>query len=331
MSDRPRTANYRRCYLTDGQNHDASGGETLQSLIIAASKSVKRPWLRPIGVGDTAHQLLTDLVSKNSCICGEIVFYEAGRKIPLVDVEGDGSTWRDTIHPKDSMGKDRKFQEHSLYFAIRENHVAVIQSVSLNSDDLQSLLAWMLQTKAALVPNALISLQNLPSKAALQKLKDHKIKAIKFGERLFTKIKEETPPDPDRKQPLKRKRYTHRIATSARIVDVLVGLGIAQPIIDKLSKNPDPGAIQVDVEIRYQSRSEKEATAVLQSLASTLGSQDGLDTEIILDGKSSIKGDELTLRGSIIVQHPFGCISSDDALSKLSKWLAEQIRSRKVL
>ena len=268
-------------------------------------------------------------MSKNSCLCGEVVFYEPGRKIPLVDIEKDGSTWQDTIRPQDSAGKVRQFQEQSLFFAVRENHVAIIQSISLQSDELLAFFTWLLQTKGSLVLSTLIDLQNLPAKSALEKLKDHKIKGIKFGDRLFTSVKEECPPEPG-KSPTKRKRFVQRLEASPRIVDILIGLGIAQPIIDKLATNPDPGAIQVNVEISYRSRSEKEAVGVLHSLAATLGKQEGLETEIRLDGNSCIRGDELSLRGPVSVQCPEGCVAVDDALSKLSRWLADQIKAGKV-
>ena len=329
MSDRQKTANYRRCHITDGQGNGASGGQTLQDLLNATAKAVKQPWLRALGVSNSSHQLLTYLMTKNSCLCGELVYYEPGRKIPLVDIQADGTTWHDTIHPNDSTGKRRKFQEQSLYFAVRENHVAIIQSTSLQADELQSFLDWLIHSKANLSPLTLIALQNLPAKSALDKLKDHKIKGIKFGDRLFTNVREEVVPQAGEPTP-KRKRFVQRIETSPKIFEILVGLGVGGPILESLKANPDPGAIQVDVEISYRSRSEKEAAKVLHSLASTLGKQDGLETEILLDGKSSIKGDELTIRGPVTVQCPDGCVAMDDALSKLSLWLAEQIKSGKV-
>jgi hypothetical protein len=329
VSERSKTANYRRCFITDGQGSDASGGKTLQDLLSEAARTVKRPLLRTLGAGGAAHQLLTYLIPKNSCLCGELVYYEPGRKIPLVDIEKDGSTWQATIPPNDAAGKPRKFQERSLYFAVRANHVAIIQSIALQADELQAFLAWLIQSKAALAPSAFIDLQNLPAQSALEKLKDHNIRGIKFGDRLFTSVKEEAPAQSPARAGA-RKKFVQRLETSPQIMNILVGLGVAQPIIEKLAENPDPGAIQVDVEISYRSRSEKQAVSILKSLASTLGKQDGLETEIRLDGKSSIKGDELTIRGSISVQCPDGCIAMDDALSKLSAWLAEQIRSGKV-
>lgn len=196
----------------------------------------------------------------------------------------------------------------------------------MQTDELQSFLAWLIQTEALLATTALIDLQNLPAKSALEKLKDHQIKGIKFGDRLFTKVREEIPPEAGKPR-ARRKRFVQRLETSPKIVSVLVGLGINQPILEKLAENPDPGAIQVDVEITYRSRSEKDGVAVLYALAQTVGKQDGLDTQITLSGNSSIKDDELTIRGPVVVQCPSGCIAMDDALSKLSKWLMDQIKS----
>lgn len=331
MSERDRTAHYRRCMLTDGAGADNSGGETLQSLLVAASTSTRRPWLRAIGPARSAHQLLTQIQTKNTCLCGELVFYEAGRMIPLVDVEKDGTTWQDTIAPKDTKGKSRNLQEHSLCFAIRENHVAILQTVLLQADDLRDFLAWLIQSQSNLKTDSLIDLQNLPAKTALNKLKDHSIRGVKFGEKLFTKVQEEVPSEdmigtaPSGRN--RRKKFVQRLETSPRLLKVLLGLGVDQPILEKLSKNPDPGSIQVDIEISYRSRSEKDAVSILHAVAGTLGNQPGLDTEITLSGNTVIRGDELSIRGPISIQCPHGCYSVDDALTKLSRWLVEKIKS----
>jgi hypothetical protein len=249
--------------------------------------------------------------------------------IPLVDVEEGGSTWRGVIPPKDAQGVPRKLQEQALFFAIRENHVAVIQSTQLDIEVLQEFLAWLIQDKAKMLPDALIDLRNMPAKAALEKLKDHRITAIKFGEPLFERVSTEVPQE-EGKEPRKRKRYTHVIKTSSLAMEMLTGLGVPKPIIEKIGKNHAPGAIQVDVQISYRSRSEKESVAVLQSLAQTLGTKPELNPEILLNDKSKIAKDLLTLRGTVSVLFDGGRIGVDDAFSKLSHWLAEQIRAGKI-
>lgn len=218
-NERSKTANYRRCFITDGQGIDASGGQTLQSLIETATKAFHKPWLRALGKGESAHQLLTYLMTKNSCLCGELAYYEHDKKIPLVDIESNGDTWQATIPPNDATGKPRKFQEHSLYFAVRENHCAIIQSSSLSADRFQEFLAWLIQSKANLATSSIIALENLPAKSALDKLKDHNIKSIKFGENLFTKVKTECVAE-DGTRPTKRKKFVQTIETSPRLMDI---------------------------------------------------------------------------------------------------------------
>lgn len=328
-NERTKTANYRKCILTDGNNKGADGGKTLQELIETAQEKVKRPWIRPLTASGSAKELLTYLIKKNSCICGELAFFEAGKKIPLVDTEGDGSTFQETIDPKDSKGNLRKFHEQSLYFCVRENHVAIIQSPTLSIERLEDFLTWFIQTKGGLAGNAFLELQNLPAKSALNKLKDHKIRGIKFGEKLFANVKEERKPAIGA-APAKRKRYIRRIETNPWALKCLLGLGVEQALIDNIAKSGDPASIHVDVEISYRSRSEKDGVSVLNALAGTFGKQDAIDTEIRLEGKSIIKGDELSIRGTVDIQCPDGCVSMDDALSKLSRWLMEQVKSGKL-
>ncbi len=329
MSEKPKTVHYRKCILTDGQNCDASDGKNLQQLIREATKSLKQPWRRKVGVSGNENQLLTASTTKNGCICGELVYYEQDRHIPLVDVESDGRTWQQVVVPNDSSGRRRNLQETAFYFAVRENHVGFIQSTVLNASKFEGFLTWLIQSEAGQIPNALISLKNIPARSAIEKLKDHKIRGIQFGERLFTTVRDEIPPaagEPARK----RKRYVQRIETSPRILGVLSALGLSDSIIEKLEQEADPGAIDVEVDISYRSRSEREGVAVLRSLADTLGKQEGLETTIRLSGKSKIKGSELTISDSVEVQCPLGNISGDDAMTKLSRWLMEQIQASKV-
>ena len=329
MALKERTANYRRCFLTDGEGKDASDGQTLQSALEYAMTHVPQPWRRSLGISGSFCHLLTERASRHSCLCGEIVFYDTERMIPLVDIDKSGATWRGIISPKDAEGIPRKFQEQALFFAIRENHVAVIQATHLDVEVLRDFLAWLIQDKAKLLPNALIDLRNMPAKEALAKLKDHRISAIRFGEPLFEKVSTEVAPE-EGKQPSKRKRYTHTIKTSNLATDILAGLGVSKPIIDKIAGGGSPGSVQIDVEISYRSRSEKDSVAVLQSLAQTLGTRPELSPEIVLSDKSKITKDQLTKRGTVSVQFDGGRIGVDDAFSKLAYWLATQLQSGQI-
>ncbi|MBE2203667.1 MAG: hypothetical protein IAE94_04975 [Chthoniobacterales bacterium] len=329
MSDRSKTAYYRRCYLNDDKNADASGGKTLQKLISEAVKIKSAPWKRALGAGGSDIQLLSVLVNKSSCLCGELAYYQKERHIPLIDHDEKGVVWQGNVEPLDSEGKKRNLKENALYFAIRENHVAVIQSMAVDTQKLSEFLTWLIQSEAKLAPLALIALKNLPSRHALEKLKDHNIRGVRFKDRLLTKVKEEVPLEPG-EPPRKRRKLVHTIKQSPMVFNILAQLGLSEAILEKLQSESDPGAIDVEVEISYRSKKEKEGLQTVRALAEVFGAQEGLECTIQLDGKSKIQGADLTISDSISVQCPQGNVSVDDALSKLAKWLMEQIQAGKI-
>ncbi len=324
-----KTVNYRRCMAEAPATDTTPAKFNLQTLVDDAKNSPKnpRPWMRKIGVDGARSQFLAHLVSKQGCTCGTLVICEDNRLIPLVDAESDGSTWEGTMEPKDASGHKRKFQEQVLFFALKENHVAVLQSKELSISDLQDFLVWFIQSRAELAEGWLFVLQNLPSSSAFQKLKDHDIKGIKIGKNAFSVVKT---PDPV-ESPGKRQHYNKAIKVDPMVMGWLRQLTKNDALLDELEKSKDPGSIYVALEISYKSRSEKDAKQVMQALAATLGGDPEMAPEIRLDGKSKIKGDELTITGSVDVQAPGGNLSADDAMTRVADWLNESIKSGKVL
>ena len=88
----------------------------------------------------------------------------------------------------------------------------------------------------------------------------------------------------------------------------------------------------MDVQISYRSKDEHDAKKVLNELAATFGGHEELNPRITLSGgKQAIKGDELTIKDSVEVQHPDNTISKDDAMNATAKWLVAAIKDGKVL
>jgi hypothetical protein len=321
---KPKTVSYRRCQADDAVGD--GGSFNLQELIAAAAKKNQKPYIRDLGAGGNRKQFLAHLVKKQLCECGTLVLYEDGRKIPLIDAENDGSTWEGQMEPVDTKGKKRKLQEQALYFAVRENHLAVIQTRELSVKDLQDFLVWFIQSKAELADVWLFTLQNLPSKKAMEKLKDHTIKEITIGKQAFSTSKE---PVPDEEKQ-RRKKYRTVIKPDPFIMELLRYFVHDNAILENLEKSSDPGSIYVGLEIKYKSRSEKDSQRVMQAVAATFGGQPDLNPEIILDGKSRIRGDELTIAGEVQVQCPGGNVSADDAMTRLAEWLTTSIKAGKI-
>lgn len=323
-----KTVNYRRC-VADAPAKDGNPPVfNLQEMLEKAKGKNQRPWIRKIGLNGERSQYLTYLVAKHGCLAGTLVVCEDNRLIPLVEAEKDGSTWEGVAEPKDKTGKKGKWQQQALYFAVRENHVAVIQTKELSISHLLDFLVWFIQSKAELAQGWMFTLQNLPSAKAIQKLKDHQIKGISIGKNAFSVVKT---PAPGAEDGGRRKRYVKTIHTDPLMMGLLRKLTQNDAILDRLEQSKDPGSIYVELQISYKSRTEKDAQEVMRALAATVGDQPGLEPEIKLEGKRKIKGDELTITGSVEVQCPNGNIAGDDAMTRVAEWLADAIREGKVL
>ena len=326
-----KTVHYRKC-LADEVGGAPSTSFDLEAQIRKASKLIKRPWIRKIGISGDQCQFLIYLLDKQTCLCGTLASFSAGRKIPLIDALDDGTSWEDTVDPKDSKGKIRKLQDHALYFAIRKNHVAVIQTRELDTKDLNDFLVWFIQTQAQQSIGSAIFLQNLPSQEAIQKLKDRKITGVSIGQQAFVAVK--TPLTEEEKQKAKgkgrAKKYRTEIQSDPRAMEFLKCLLGDNAILEDLNNCADPGSIHLGIDISYRSRGIKDAQQVMQALAATVGDRPDLEPVIRLSGKSTIKGNELTISDSINVQSPGGNLSADDAMTRLAEWLTTNIKAGKI-
>jgi hypothetical protein len=321
---RKRVVNYRRCEAVTGTQK--TPGFNLQALIDDAAKTVPHPRKREVGIGAVKTHLLAWLVNKHGCTCGTLVSYEKGRKVPLVDVE-DGKTWEELVEPLDSKGKKRNMKEQTLFFAVRENHVAIIQSKDLDVTDLLDFLVDLIQTKAGLAKTSAIGLVNLPSKDAVKKMRDHKIKEVKIGASAFSTVREPIPEgESESKTKSKRQKFRKVVKTDGVMMSVLRILLGEQPILDDMEKTADGGSVYVELKIKYKSRTEKDAQQVMKDLAAAVGDRDDLSPEIVLDRNSKITSKELTIRSEVSVQCIDGNFSSDDAMTRLSEWLTAAIK-----
>ncbi len=325
MPPSKKKASYRR-FVIDDHVDGKSDQNTLEDLLREAVEAVAKPISRKMTSGDSYHQGVTQLVKRNSCYCGEVVCYEPSKKIPLMGYQEDGSTWQGLAEPIDGEGKKRNLQEHGIVFAVRENHVALIQSRGFNAFDFDGFLKWLIQDQAKLAVQSSLELRNLPSQSAMDKIKDQPVKAVKFGERAFRAVKEEIPPN-ERDPAHPRRKVRTTIKENDVVLKIMEAMGM--PLFD-FKRSNDKGNFILDIKISYHGDSDKSGATMIRDLAQTLGAYDDAKTTIFLKGESKIKQGELTIADDIPVQHPDGNMSTDDAFNQLSKWLIDSIKSKKV-
>lgn len=326
MKPKKKTASYRR-FVVDNEVDGKSGVKSLEKLVTEALQALNKPYIRKLTSDDSYFQGLTFTPTRNACLCGEVVCYEPKKKIPLVDYHDDGETWQGLAEPVDDEGKKRNLQEHSIIFAIRENHVAMIQSRGFDAADFESFLKWLIQEQAKLLPSSVIELRNLPAKSALEKIKDHPIKAVKFGERAFKAIKEKIPED-ERDPEHPRRKIRKTVKESSLVAKVMAALDM--PLLD-FKRTQDAGNFVLEIKISYQGDSDKSGATMIRDLAQSLGGYPDAKTTIFLKGgNNKIRQGELTIAQDISVQHPYGNMAADDAFNQLSKWLIDSINSKSV-
>lgn len=316
-NEKPKTIHYRKCEPIK----NSETGFNLQKIVEDALKKVQKPYSKALIADNSMNHFLAYDNNTNGCLCGTLFLCE-DRMIALADSEEDGSTFEGTIEPKDENGKKRKIQNNALFFAIRENHIAVIQTRSLSIKDLKDFFDWLVVHKAETKLESDYVFKNLPSKGALKKMKGKTIQSISLGKDLYSKIE---PSENSGEQSL----FTEFQADDS-VLRLLKNWVKCAPIINKLYQGENLGNIYVSLNIRYRSRTHKDSQDVMHALASSVGDTPELDPTIHISKTVKIKGDELTIKDSIKVQCPGGNISPHDAMNKVAEWLISAIKAGKI-
>jgi hypothetical protein len=323
-SIRIKKVHYRRCTFTPSDEFI-----NLQSLLEQAITKTQQPWRHNIGIGGHKVHHLCEALPRQGCLCGELSQYEFNRLVQLIDTDEKGGTWRGEAEPKDGEGKKRNQHECSLFFAIKENHLAIIQTQELTILNLQDFFVKFLQTDASLIPKTALELVNIPTRSAIEKLKDAPVKSLQVGTSLFSKVTTDLPLEGETGKTHKTKKV-HTIETNNVCTQILAAFGVKKEIVENLAACGDPGSIKFQLKIGYASRSEKEGRNLVNGLAASFGVIEGLNTTVQLANKATIKNGELTIQDEIKIQAPGGNLSSDDAFTRLSEWLNGQIKSGNV-
>lgn len=321
-----KTIRYRKCQITAKEGIVV---ESLQVEMEKAARAIKQPWKKILSTDGKVYQLLTELSTKHGCLCGSITKIEEGHGVALLDIKTDGTTWENVVDPLDDKGVRRKFRNKSLCFAVKENHAAIIASTEVKIEDLQAFAAWMLCEARKDKCGYTVTLENVPAKSALEKLRNNEISKVRVGNDLFNRV--EMPPEEEKTTKTGRqKKKRFEFQSDPMMMQVLKALLKNSPVLDKFTHDADPGSLYVGVDIRYKSKSEKEGRELVNAVAGAFGGNESLDSEIFLKGGGKIKNEELSISGIVAVQHYKKVLTADDGMSKAAEWLLAKIKDKSI-
>lgn len=333
-----------------------SGGLVLQDILKVAigvgSKHVKpKSRQQKINPESEAVIFVNRFEDYNGISFGQLVTLEAGRVQRVITVDDDADYYTidamtsDKIAMPDASEKSedqkaakrREFLESVLYFGVLGNHMVLLQSAGLRTNNLEAHLTWLLGTHTGTMPNgSLLALNDKAAEETYQRLKRAPVKKVVIGAPLTS----EQVIDPSDVKPSEKPPVIEETSQAARVRVVPSGAGAAMLMaalkdgfFDKLNLEEalDDANIQVALEVTYRRKTSKEGHRVLDSIATSLRHMPESDLRIDLEGGGSITGDQLKLSGGITVEFlDNGLINESLLFHAMHQWLQSKLASSEV-
>ena len=307
--------NYRRATFLQ-----KTKGATLQSKLQKALDTVTTVGARKQVVSDTENTflLLNSVRVKWKMIFGAMLLYSRGRNQALVteDDAADELTVEQMAPPPDAKGARRDFVESLLYFAVKDNHVVVLQSQGLRNRHLENHFNWLMQDRTKVIDaNDRILIADQPSQVAMAHALTSPVKKVLIG------------------APLESKSAKSNSATEQLVFSPEgIGFNVLKSILghDWLKKTKlhdclDDSRLKVEVLVSYTRATTDSGQDLLNDIAMTMRNQEPDDVVIELKNGGKIRGAELQISGPVSVMTYGGIPDITDLYPRMKEWLLQQL------
>lgn len=322
-----KTGYYRRFKI------ELSPAQTLQQLLnqaVTIEKKIKGR-LEALNTNATEFRVIGDVQSKQGFLCGRLLTFERGsyQTVIIDDPEATSLSLQSLVPPL--KGKiQQEFVPGILYFAIFENHVAVIQSAALKTSAFEQHLAWLLRSKTGLVEATLpFVLSDEPQKVTKDRIRKSHVKSISFGRPFMEEIQTQVIPTGKNVKANSSKSVSTfspdpsilQVISNYLSGDELADLGLESGVFD--------GNLEVWLEIRYPKRQRShplEAVKLMDNLSIALRNQDEESVELQLGDGSKIKGTELKISAPIEIKIKDGLVDEAYLYDEMIAWVSKLIK-----
>lgn len=320
-----KTVHYRRC-----QFHP-SPTQTLQQLVEAAMSQQPLTGDRAEATDPaaTSFRMIGHCSRIGAMTCGTVLVFERGRYQMVVnDDPAAKSIILEAMQPPRQGEVQQQFVPGVLFFAIFENHVAVVQSATLRTTGFEQHLAWLLRSKCGLLDKQHgLVLADEPNKRTKDLLRGSRVKALSVGKPFMVAAEPAGPdgaqdPASDKTAVLKPDAGVLSALKSFLPGDGFSGLDLDDAVFD--------GDLEVWLEIRYPAyaRSKPESTAkLMDNLAIALRDQEEESVELELEDGTRVKGKDLKISGSLGLTLLDGAPDVGAFHSDMVQWLTTQLHT----
>ena len=324
-----RTVSYRRCLI------QPKSSQTLQQLMSSALQNlaVAEDRTEPLDAQSTAVRVVGRSTEVNKVLCGYLSTWERGRSQAVItDNPKAASLSVGAVAPTQAKsGLRNEFIPGVLYFAVLNNHVAFVQNASIRGASLESHIAWLLKSKASLLPTTCsIVLSDEAKLATKQRIRESHVKSIGFGQTLMGQVAVPLSSKSSalaQDAPKESRRFKPQGPVAQFFRDLLSPSEYERLGLNKIYD----GDLDIWIEVRFPKRERSHAEntiKLMDNLAIGLRDIEGDQVSLLLENGHRVSGSDLKVAGSVSVQaNVNGSPDEDDMWIELSAWLYDQIKN----
>lgn len=309
---KPRTFQYRRISFQKGSNNfQALVRQALQKRNIVGDR------FEELNAEEGTHRFINTHRNQFGMTFGNMLVFSEGTNKQLVTVDKSASeldVGQIALSAKD--GKPREFLDSILYYGIKDNHLILLQSLSLTSKQFEQHINWLLSDTDVLDEDDGAYLNDYPARATQKKIKKQHVKSVRIGTPLIedAELGDET-------MQVKQSRKV-RFKPKGPGIDIVKRL-LGNSEYDKLRLDDalSDSNLEVFVEVSYSRKTSDDSQKVLDHLATSLRHIDEDDIHIELKGGSKIRGKDLKLSHRVNIETYGGLVNPTDVFHQMRDWL----------
>ncbi|CAH7224090.1 conserved hypothetical protein [Vibrio chagasii] len=230
-------------------------------------------------------------------------------------------------------GKKREFLESVLYLGVFKNHLAVIQSASLRTRDLEKYLEWYLKSSGVMKKGKILLSSEVPKEVRKQ-IANNNTKSVKVGAPLVESVDN---------QPVSKYRDLESFDTkSLKLNPTGPGLDMVKSmlsafgntdLLDKFNLSQDLLAqdaldgsdIKVSLELTYKRKASNKSREILNNISTAFRHAHPDDVEVEIDNVGKLSGNKLNIRKPLSIKYYNGILDPEDLYLKMRNWMKDQI------
>lgn len=274
--------------------------------------------------------LLNHHTTFQGMLFGQLVFVEYDKSQSFLRLDETTQEYKiepldiKSIQPKDEESEELKnqFINSILYFGIFENHLVLMQSPSLKSNNLEDYFKWILSNASLLEPTSLLALSDKISKESQDKMRANPAKSLKIGAHIESCVDSS-----DHNSTMIEQAKSASFNLSGSGIEILKTILGRDKLKDlHLEDGLDAANLKMYVVMTYDRKTNESGQKIIDTVATALRHLPDDDYQIELKNGGTIKAGELRISTNLTVDILNGTVNETSLWSQMHTWLMTNIK-----